>query len=183
MPTFLGLRSKPAATDQSSDGDAFPLGDALPGRLQTSTWHSTGERRLELAGNLYLVEMDTELLKLQRRGLIKYVRYVDDIKVFAKDYKIARAVIFMINRILRSLHLNMQSAKTEVYEGEDVRKRLHDEHVDHVTEIIDSLPGDSSKITLEQKKEAITAVRPLFRKRLVYKREMQKEDLRLFKRI
>jgi hypothetical protein len=134
-------------------------------------------------GTLYLVEMDTELLRLQRRGLIKYVRYVDDIKVFAKDRKTARAVIFMINRILRCLHLNMQSAKTEVYEGEDVRKRLHDERVERVTEIIASLPHDPGKITSKQKTEAIAAVRPVFRKHLVYKRKIQKEDLRLFKRI
>jgi Reverse transcriptase (RNA-dependent DNA polymerase) len=134
-------------------------------------------------GTLYLVEMDVELLKLQRRGLIKYVRYVDDIKVFAKDRKTARAVIFMINRILRCLHLNMQSAKTDVYEGEDVRKRLHDERVERVTEIIASLPHDPGKITPKQKTEAIAAVRPIFRKHLVYKRKIQKEDLRLFKRI
>jgi hypothetical protein len=134
-------------------------------------------------GTLYLVEMDTELLKLQGKGLIRYVRYVDDIKVFTKDRKTARSVIFMINRILRCLHLNMQSAKTEIYEGEDVRKRLHDERVEQVTEIIDSLPEDPGKITREQKKAAITAVRPVFRKYLAYKREMKREDLRLFKRI
>ena len=134
-------------------------------------------------GTLYLVEMDTELLKLHRKGLIRYVRYVDDIKVFSKDRKTARSVIFTINRILRCLHLNMQSSKTEIYEGEDVRKRLHDERVEQVTEIIDSLPEDPSKITREQKKAAISAVRPVFRKYLAYKRKMEKEDLRLFKRI
>ena len=134
-------------------------------------------------GTLYLVEMDIELLKLQRKGLIRYVRYVDDIKVFAKDRTTARSVIFMTNRILRCLHLNMQSAKTEIYEGEDVRKRLHDERVERVTEIIDSLPIDPSKITREEKQTAITAVRPIFRKHLAYKRKMEKEDLRLFKRI
>src|SRR5947208_14224651 len=89
----------------------------------------------------------------------------------------------MTNRILRCLHLNMQSAKTEIYEGEDVRKRLHDERVEQVTEIINSLPDDARKITREQKKEAIIAIRPVFRRHLAYKREMKKEDLRLFKRI
>src|SRR5439155_22978445 len=38
-------------------------------------------------GTLFLVQMDVELLKLQRRGLIKFLRYVDDLKVFTKDYK------------------------------------------------------------------------------------------------
>lgn len=134
-------------------------------------------------GTLYLIEMDSELIKLQRKGVIRYVRYVDDIKVFTKDHRTARSVIFMINRILRCLHLNMQSAKTEIYEGEDVRRRLHDERVEQVTEILRNLPEDSRKINRTQMENAITNVRPIFRKHLAYKREMQKNDLRLFKRI
>jgi hypothetical protein len=133
-------------------------------------------------GTLYLVEMDNELLKQQRKGLIKYVRYVDDMKVFTKDRKTARYVIFMINRILRRLHLNMQSSKTELYEDEDVRERLYDERVDQVTKIIDGLPKDPAKITRAQKQQAISAIRPVFKKHLAYKRKMEKEDLRLFKR-
>ncbi|MBI3392578.1 MAG: hypothetical protein HY039_05255 [Nitrospirae bacterium] len=133
-------------------------------------------------GTLYLVEMDTELFKLQRKGLIKYVRYVDDLKIFTKDRRSARSVIFTINRILRCLHLNMQSAKTEIFEGEEVRKRLYDEGVAQVTEIINGLPEDPTKITRKQKRDAEAAVRPVFRSRFAYKREMGKEDLRLFKR-
>ncbi len=134
-------------------------------------------------GTLYLVEMDTELLKLQRKGLIKYVRYVDDIKVFTRDRGTARSVIFMINRILRSLHLNMQSAKTQIHEGDEIRERLYDERVEQVTKIIESLPETPAKITREQRKDAIAAIRPVFRHHLAYKREMEKEDLRLFKRM
>ena len=134
-------------------------------------------------GTLYLVGMDSKLLKLQRKGLIKYVRYVDDIKVFTRDRKTARSVIFTINRLLRCLHLNMQSAKTDIYEGDEVRKRLYDERVEQVTKIINSLPEDPEKVTREHRKAAISAVRPVFKKHLAYKREMGKEDLRLFKRI
>ncbi len=133
-------------------------------------------------GTLYLVEMDAELLKLQRKGLIKYVRYVDDIKIFTKDRKTARSVIFVINRILRCLHLNMQSAKTQIFEGGEVREQLYDERVEQVTKIIDDLPEDPAKITREQKQNAIAVVRPVFKKYLAYKREMEKKDLRLFKR-
>jgi hypothetical protein len=133
-------------------------------------------------GTLYLVEMDTELLKLQRKGLIKYVRYVDDIKVFTKDRRTARSVIFMINRILRCLHLNMQSGKTDIFIDDDVRKRLYDERVDQVTAIIDSLPEDAAKISPKQRRDAETAVRPVFKRHLAYKRQMEKEDFRLFKR-
>ncbi len=133
-------------------------------------------------GTLYLVEMDIELLKLQKKGLIRYVRYVDDIKVFTKDRKTARSVIFMINRILRCLHLNMQSSKTDIFEGDDARRRLYDERVEQVTKIINGLPEDPSKITRAQRQDAEAAVRPVFKHHLAYKREMEKEDLRLFKR-
>jgi hypothetical protein len=133
-------------------------------------------------GTLYLVEMDIELLKLQKKGLIRYVRYVDDIKVFTKDRRTARSVIFTINRILRCLHLNMQSSKTDIFEGDDARRRLYDERIEQVTKIIDGLPEDPSKITLTQRQDAEAAVRPVFKRHLAYKREMEKEDLRLFKR-
>lgn len=133
-------------------------------------------------GTLYLVEMDIELLKLQKKGLIRYVRYVDDIKIFTKDRKTARSVIFMINRILRRLHLNMQSSKTDIFEGADARRRLYDERVEQVTKIIDGLPEDLSKLTCKQRQDAEAAVLPVFKHHLAYKREMEKEDLRLFKR-
>ena len=133
-------------------------------------------------GTLYLVEMDIELLKLQRKGLIRYVRYVDDIKVFAKNQKTARSVIFLINRILRCLHLNMQSSKTQIFEGDDVRRRLYDERVEQVTKIIDNLPENLSRITRDNGRTQRPAVRPVFKRHLAYKREMEKEDLRLFKR-
>src|SRR4030042_6171635 len=120
--------------------------------------------------------MDIELLKLQKKGLIRYVRYVDDIKVFAKDRKTARSVIFMINRILRCLHLNMQTSKTEIFEGEDVRRRLYDERVEQVTKIIDDLPENLQKITCKQRQDAEASVRPVFKRHLAYKREMEKED-------
>lgn len=133
-------------------------------------------------GTLYLVQMDIDLLKMQRKGQIKYVRYVDDIKVFTKDRKTARSVVFMINRILRCLHLNMQSSKTQIFEGLEVRRRLYDERVDAVTNIIDQLPEDPTKITGTHRSDAERALKPVFKAHLAYKREMDKEDIRLFKR-
>ncbi|MCG6534101.1 MAG: RNA-directed DNA polymerase [Syntrophales bacterium LBB04] len=133
-------------------------------------------------GTLYLVQMDIDLLKLQRKGQIKYVRYVDDIKVFTKDRKTARSVVFMINRILRCLHLNMQSSKTQMFEGPEVRERLYDERVEEVTNIINQLPEDPTKITQTHRRDAEKSLKPVFKAHLAYKREMDKEDIRLFKR-
>jgi len=51
-------------------------------------------------GTLFLVQMDTELLKLQRKGRIEFVRYVDDLKVFAKDRKTGRTDKAKFSRLL-----------------------------------------------------------------------------------
>ena len=84
--------------------------------------------------------MDAELLKLQRKGRIEFVRYVDDLKVFAKDRKTARKVVLLINQLLRRMHLNMQTSKTDIFEGDEIAQRLRDERVEKVTKILDALP-------------------------------------------
>jgi hypothetical protein len=127
--------------------------------------------------------MDLELLKLQRRGLIQFIRYVDDIKVFTKDHKTARKVVLLINQLLRRMHLNMQTSKTEIFQGEEIRKRLGDQRVEEVTKILDGLPEDDTKIAEPQKQDAIARVRPLFEAHFSTASALHKEDIRLFKRI
>jgi len=134
-------------------------------------------------GTLFLVQMDMELLKLQRRGFIEFVRYVDDLKVFAKDYKTARKVVFLINQLLRQMHLNMQTSKTEIFEGEKVAAQLRDERVEKVNEILDALPEVDEKITEAQKQVAVSAVKPIFDKHFSTTSTLQKTDIRLFKRV
>ena len=134
-------------------------------------------------GTLFLVQMDVELLKLQRQGLIKFVRYVDDIKVFTKNYKTARRVVMLINQLLRRLHLNMQTSKTQIYEGDEIRQRLQDERVDKVSKMLETLPEDKEQMTREQRQQAIIEVKPIFREHFAWKRYLRKDDLRLFKRV
>jgi hypothetical protein len=134
-------------------------------------------------GTLYLVQMDIELLKLQRRGLIEFIRYVDDIKVFAKDYRTARRVVLLINQLLRRMHLNMQTSKTDIFQGEDIQKHLGDERVERVTEILEGLPEDDAKITQPQRQDAISKVQPVFDAHLRKASTLQKGDIRLFKRV
>jgi reverse transcriptase-like protein len=134
-------------------------------------------------GTLFLVQMDVELLKLQRRGLIEFVRYVDDLKVFAKDRKTARKVVLLINQLLRRMHLNMQTSKTDIFEGEEIARRLRDERVEKVTQILDTLPEADDKTTEEQKQAAIGAVKPVFDEHFATAGTLQKTDIRLFKRV
>lgn len=134
-------------------------------------------------GTLFLVQMDVELLKLEQEGQIKFLRYVDDLKVFTKDFKVARKVVLLINQLLRRMHLNMQTSKTQVYEGDEVRKRLQDERVEKVTAILEGLPEDSAKITSTAKQQVLAEIRPLFKQHFARKKYLRKEDIRLFKRV
>jgi hypothetical protein len=134
-------------------------------------------------GTLFLVQMDTELLKLQRKGRIEFVRYVDDIKVFAKDRKTARRVVLLINQLLRRMHLNMQTSKTNIFEGEEIAQRLMDERVEKVSKLLDGLPESDDKITQEQKQTTIAAVQPIFEKHFGSCNALEKADIRLFKRV
>src|SRR5207249_2875784 len=127
-------------------------------------------------GTLYLVQMDMQLLKLQRRGLIQFIRYVDDIKVFTKDYKTARRVVLLTNQLLRRMHLNMQTSKTEIFQGEDIQKRLGDERVEKMTKILEGLPQDDAKITEPQKQDAIARVQPIFEAHFSNASALQKGD-------
>lgn len=134
-------------------------------------------------GTLFLVQMDAELLKLQRKGRIEFVRYVDDLKVFAKDRKTARKVVLLINQLLRRMHLNMQTSKTDIFEGEQIAQRLTDERVDTVSKILDELPETDEKATADQKQKAIAAVKPIFDQHFGAASKLEKNDIRLFKRV
>jgi len=134
-------------------------------------------------GTLFLVQMDAELLKLQRKGRIEFVRYVDDLKVFAKDRKTARKVVLLINQLLRRMHLNMQTSKTDIYEGDQIAQRLTDERVEKVSKILDALPESDEKTTEEQKQSAIAEVKPIFDAHFGSASKLEKTDIRLFKRV
>jgi len=134
-------------------------------------------------GTLFLVQMDVELLKLEQEGRIKFLRYVDDIKVFTKDFKTARRIVLLINQLLRRMHLNMQNSKTQVYKDDEVLKRLQDERVEKVTVILERLPEEATKITPATREKACADVEPLFQQYFSKGRDLQKEDIRLFKRV
>ena len=134
-------------------------------------------------GTLYLVQMDIELLKLQRRGLIEFIRYVDDIKVFAKDYRTARRVVLLINQLLRRMHLNMQTSKTDIFPGRrypeasrsmasregyrNSRRSSRGRRQDHAAPEADT----------------ISKVQPVFDAHLSKASTLQKGDIRLLKRV
>lgn len=61
-------------------------------------------------GNIYLRDIDTLML----RNGYKYFRYSDEIYVLTKTEREAREAIKVLTHQLRSLHLNLQDAKTDI---------------------------------------------------------------------
>ncbi len=81
-------------------------------------------------GNLYLIPLDRALDTFCKKNDAKWFRYVDDVKVYTKNEKDARAAVFWINDALRELHLNLQGSKTRILTG-DAFVREHDKTIDN----------------------------------------------------
>jgi len=92
-------------------------------------------------GNFFLLPLDIRFRRFAKKHEVKYLRYMDDVKVLAKDEGIARQALFEMIEGLRDLHLNIQGAKTTILEGEDIRKDLVDANLEEVNKTIESLKG------------------------------------------
>lgn len=64
--------------------------------------------------NIYLIDLDNAMLEVVGGDVSKYHRYVDDVKVWTSDYDEARRALLELERVLRTLGLNIQSAKTQI---------------------------------------------------------------------
>lgn len=65
-------------------------------------------------GNIYLIPLDRKLDEFCNKNDAKWFRYVDDVKVYTRSEDAARKVVFLINKALRQLHLNLQGSKTKI---------------------------------------------------------------------
>jgi hypothetical protein len=73
--------------------------------------------------DLYLFHLDTEINKLKKLDF-KYIRYVDDIRIFAKDSLTAQKLIAALDLISRDLGLIPQGSKILIKEITDIEKEL-----------------------------------------------------------
>lgn len=87
-------------------------------------------------GNIYLLPLDQAFISFQQRRDIKYLRYMDDVKVLAKDMSSAREALFLLNDQLRSLRLNIQGSKTRILQGDEVLEELFDNRLNDANEVI-----------------------------------------------
>ena len=87
-------------------------------------------------GNIYLLPLDESLVSFAKKREIKYLRYMDDVKILAKDQKTGRDALFLMNEKLRGLRLNIHSNKTELIPGQKIRSRFFDARMDQVNEVV-----------------------------------------------
>lgn len=92
-------------------------------------------------GNMFLLPLDDAFTDLSKKLDIKYYRYMDDVRIFAKNRKDARHCVLIIARTLRSLHLNVQTAKTRIYDEAqgEVSRLLIDNRVDDLNQLINEI--------------------------------------------
>jgi len=133
-------------------------------------------------GNVYLLPLDEEFRKFSRKKDIKYFRYMDDVKIFAKDEATARECIFVMNNILRKLHLNIQGEKTIILQGEDIKSEIEDERLKHVNTILEEFKKEK-KLTEEKRREYIKSLKQKYKMIRTKKKAILGKDLRLFRRL
>jgi hypothetical protein len=92
-------------------------------------------------GNIFLLPLDLTFFQMQQDHDILYYRYMDDARIFTKHIADARRAVFTMDRELRKLHLNVQTAKTKILDEKhhEISSALIDERVDELSNLIDEL--------------------------------------------
>ncbi|MDJ0761993.1 MAG: RNA-directed DNA polymerase [Myxococcota bacterium] len=121
-------------------------------------------------GNVFLLPVDEVFEKLSRKHEIKYFRYMDDVRVFVKDITTARLVVFEMIRVLRSLHLNVQTAKTKVLDqkkNQEISRELLDSRVDELSKILEEIKDKfaESPVPIAQRKKYLERLKNIAKAR------------------
>lgn len=91
--------------------------------------------------NLYLLPLDN---MIRRQGL-QHVRYSDDLMVFGATWAELRSILMRLNRICRSRHLTLSSAKTKIIPASEVPEDLENSSKDAIRYGIDIASEDSAE--------------------------------------
>lgn len=131
--------------------------------------------------NIYLLPLDEAFSKFCKKYDIKYFRYLDDVKIFSKDEITARRVIFTMNEVLRSLHLNLQGAKTVILRDRDIHNELYDDRLDSLNDLILKFQG--RVLTSEELADYRAKLRIIARQLRTRERPLTGKDLRTLRRL
>lgn len=85
-------------------------------------------------GNLFLLPLDLRFKDFEKEKEARYFRYMDDVRIFTKKLEDARLAVFTMDRELRRLHLNVQTAKTKIldHRAGEIAHAFIDERVDDI---------------------------------------------------
>ncbi len=133
-------------------------------------------------GNVYLLPLDQAFLPAMSKGTVRYLRYMDDIKVLTKDFRAARDALFRMNEVLRSLRLNIQGAKTRILEGEEVREELYDPRFAEVDALVREI-GTKHTLTAKERGDYAGKLGKHLRRVRGRRRLVKDRELRLFRRL
>ena len=120
--------------------------------LQVGRGIPQGNEVSSFLGNIYLLPFDKALTEFCRKHDATWFRYVDDVDVYTRSAEAARAVVFEINEILRSLHLNLQGSKTEILTGDE----LVTEYENSDQELLDRVWSELERLDCRAKANAKT---------------------------
>lgn len=134
-------------------------------------------------GNIYLLPLDYELSFFCKKYNAKYFRYMDDVKIFSKQESVAREAIFVLNNMLRKLHLNIQGNKTTVLKNEEIKKELYDARLDRVNEVIENINTKKKGLSRDEREKYYHQLRSEYKNIKGKKRLIKNKELRLYKRI
>jgi hypothetical protein len=106
-------------------------------------------------GNLFLLPLDRAMTAFSANDDARYFRYMDDLRLFTKDYTTARRALLLMDRTIRSVHLNTQSAKTEIlaeHPNQEITAKLIDMRMDDVNLVLDIIKEKKNTLTKSQQK-------------------------------
>ena len=131
-------------------------------------------------GNIFLMPLDEKFEEYSKSNDIKYIRYMDDVKIFSKSEDVARDVLFTMNKALRDLYLNVQGFKTQIHKGEEIEEELFPKGMDALNATIDAM--GKVELTPEEKSGFEKKLKTHFA-RIYRKRKWGKHEWRLFSRL
>lgn len=101
-------------------------------------------------GNIFLLPLDLKFQNFEKSNGARYFRYMDDVRIFTKHIEDARLAVFTMDRELRRLHLNVQTAKTKIldHKAGEITRTLVDDRVDEISKLIDEIEGHNKNGTL-----------------------------------
>lgn len=118
--------------------------------------HKTSDGRIQLRGipqgnfvssflgNIFLLPLDLKFTNFEKNHDAKYFRYVDDVRIFTKRIEDARLSVFMMDRELRRLHLNVQTAKTKIldHKAGEISRAFIDDRIDEITQLLEEIENN-----------------------------------------